>query len=178
MAVTLTGTEILQVLAVQANGQPAATTEQTTTGAIAGLSSSNPKVVTAVAATATAVIGGKYSLNAASGSVLTLPAATGTGGSIRVIVGTTVTSNSHKVLAASSSDSMQGNLITEDAGTCTGWNSAIATGNHSLQLNGTTTGGFQGDSIDLLDAATGVWQVTGTSKSTGTAATPFSTATS
>lgn len=173
----LLGTEILQVQGVDGNGLLAATTEQTTTGAIAALSSANPKAYTAVGGTATAVIGGKYLLNTASGSVLTLPAASGTGGSVDVVVSTTVTSNSHKVLAASSSDSMQGNVITEDSGTTTGWNAALSSTFHSLQLNGTTTSGFQGDSFTIKDVATNVWQVTGTTKSTGTAATPFSTAT-
>lgn len=173
----LIGTEILYVQGLDNNGYPAATTQQTTTGAIAALSSANPKTYTAVGASATAVIGGKYLLNTASGSTLTLPAATGTGGSVDVVVSTTVTSNADKVLAASSSDSFQGNIITEDAGTCTGWNAALSSTFHSLQLNGTTTGGFQGDSFTLRDIATNVWQVTGTSKSTGTAATPFSTAT-
>lgn len=50
MVTALTGTEVLQVLAVQANGQPAATTEQVTTQQIANLggSSSNLLVVTAL----------------------------------------------------------------------------------------------------------------------------------
>lgn len=177
MAVVLTGNEIVYVLGNALGGLPAAQEEPTTTGAIAALSSANPKTYTAVGASATAVVGGKYLLNAASGSTLTLPAASGTGGAIDVIVSTTVTSNSDKVLAASSSDSFQGNIITEDSGTCTGWNAALSSTFHSLQLNGTTTGGFQGDSFTLRDIATNVWQVTGTSKSTGTAATPFSTAT-
>lgn len=174
----LTGTETLQVQGQDGNGQPAATTQLTTTGNIAALSSANPKTYSNVGASATAVIGGKYLLNAASGSTLTLPAATGTGGTVDVIVSTTVTSNADKVLAASSSDSFQGNIITEDAGTTTGWNAALSSTFHSLQLNGSTTGGFQGDSFTLKDIAVNVWQVTGTSKSTGTAATPFSTATS
>lgn len=173
---TLSGNEILSVLGVQANGIPAAISEPTTTGAIAALAGANPKVYTPAGASVTAAIGGKYLLSAASGSTLTLPAATGTGGNIDIIVSTTVTSNSHKVLAASTSDNLQGNIVTEDSGTCSGWNAALSSTFHSLQMNGSTTGGFQGDKITLTDIAANVWQVNGTTKSTGTAATPFSTA--
>lgn len=172
----LSGTEVLQVLAIQANGSPAATTEQTTTGAIASLSSGNPIVFTPVGASATAVIGGKYLLNTAAGSVLTLPTATGTGGTITGVVSTTVTSNAHKILAGRTADDLQGTVFTEDAGTTTGWYAAVATAYNSLQLNGSTTGGFQGDMYEFRDIAANVWQVNGWSKSTGTAATPFSTA--
>jgi hypothetical protein len=173
---SLTGAEIVYVQGVDGNGQPAASLEPTTTGAIASLSSANPKTYAAVGASTTAVIGGKYLLSAASGSVLTLPAAKGTGGSVEVIVSTTVTSNSHKVLAASTSDNLQGTIFTEDSGTTTGWYAALSSTYASLQLNGTTTSGYQGDKFTFIDLATNVWQVNGYSKSTGTAATPFSTA--
>lgn len=148
---TLTGSETLGVLGQDQKGYPAAQTELITTGAIAALSSSNPKTYTNVGTSATAVIGGKYLLNSASGSALTLPAATGTGGSIDVAISTTVTSNADKVLAASSSDSFQGNIMSEDGGTVTGWNAALSSTFHSLQLNGSTTGGFQGDQFTLRD---------------------------
>lgn len=174
----LTGTEFFYVTGVQASGQPSANLIPTTTALVAALSSQNPKAYTTVAATQTAAIGGKYLLGAATGSTLTLPAATGTGGTIDVVISTTVTSNSDKILAASSSDSFQGNIMTEDGGTVTGWNAALTSTFHSLQLNGSTTGGFQGDQFTLRDVATNVWQVNGVTKSTGTAATPFSTATS
>lgn len=64
---SLSGTEILFVNTVQANGQPAATTEQTTTGAIAALASieSAPFVATAITTvgngtlTAAGLVGGE-----------------------------------------------------------------------------------------------------------------------
>ena len=92
-------------------------------------------------------------LNQAAGSVVTLPAATGTGNVYTFDVSTTVTSNFHKILAASTADFMQGNVITEDAGTCTGWNATAAGTFCSLRLNGSTTGGFLGDSFTLTDIA-------------------------
>jgi hypothetical protein len=171
----LTGNELLDVQGVQSNGQPSPTTFKTSTGLIAGLASKNPLAPVAVGAAATATIGQKYLLNTAAGSVLTLPAATGTGGSISVYVSTTVTSNSHKIKAASTADFLQGTVETEDGGTMTGWNSAIAAANCELALNGSTTGGFQGDWFELTDIAANAWQVKGVTKSTGTAATPFST---
>lgn len=176
----LTGSETLQVQGQDATGAPAATTFTTNTGLIAGLAGSNPKAATVVAATATATVGGTYLLNAATGSVLTLPAASGTNGSIRVIVSTTVTSNSHKVLAVSSSDNMQGVIFTQKAGVATGYGALTSQTFHSLQMPATGTnpqGGVQGDSYDLRDIATNVWEVTGFSTSGGTQATPFSTAT-
>lgn len=177
---TLNGSETLYVLGQNPASKPAATTEITTTGAIAALAGSNPKVAVTVAATATATVGNTYLLNAATGSVLTLPAATGTGGVVRVIVSTTVTSNSHKVLAASSSDNMQGVIITQKTSTCSGWGALISGTLHSLQMPATGSnpqGGIQGDNIELRDIALNVWEVTGMTTSGGTVATPFSTAT-
>lgn len=63
----LTGSEVLQVLGVQSDGQPAATTQQTTTGAIAALASaeSAPFIVTTITTvgngvlTAAGLIGGE-----------------------------------------------------------------------------------------------------------------------
>lgn len=113
-------------------------------------------------------------LDQAAGSVVTLPAATGTGNKYYFIIKTTVTSNSHKILAASTSDFIGGVLSTEDGGTTTGWYSDNAT-NHSIAMNGTTTGGYLNSKITLEDYATNQWMVSGFTKSTGTAATPFST---
>lgn len=174
----LNGSETLQVQGQDAKGNPAATTQQVTTGQVAALAGANPNAATTVNASATAAIGGKYNLSAASGSTLTLPNATGSGGTIRVYVGTTVTSNAHKILAGRSQDNMQGNALANVAGTITGFNAAISQTFHSLQLNGGTTGGFQGDYFELTDLAANVWQVNAVTKATATAATPFSTATS
>lgn len=67
MAVTLTGNEILYVLGIAQNGMPAATTEQTTTGAIAALAAteSAPFIVTPITTvgngtlTAAGLVGGE-----------------------------------------------------------------------------------------------------------------------
>ena len=65
----LSGTEILQVLGVQANGQPAATTEQTTTQAIANLATTQ-----APFGGGTAILQEQGQINAQIGNPLTNPA--------------------------------------------------------------------------------------------------------
>lgn len=134
----------------------------------------------AVGASATAVIGNTYLLNTAAGSVLTLPAATGSGGTISIIVTTTVTSNSHKVLAASSSDFIGGAAVGENAGTAKIFKSDFAT-NHSLQMpaaGSTPSGGYVGDIIELQDIATNNWAANIVYQAGTTPTTPFNSATS
>ena len=46
----------------------------------------------------------------------------------------------------------------------------------TITLNGTTTGGIAGDYFEIIDIATGIFFIKALSKSTGTAATPFSAA--
>ena len=54
--------------------------------------------------------------------------------------------------------------------------SGQAAGEKEVAMNGsTTTGGFIGDELEFQDIAANLWQVNGITKSTGTAATPFST---
>lgn len=172
MALTpLVGNEVLYVIGTSQNGSLAPRTFEATTAEMAGA----PISSTTVSATATAVGGKVYLLNAASGSKLTLPAATGTGARIKVIVSTTVTSNAHKILAASTSDFMQGMVLTELGGTVTGFNAALSATYCSVAMNGAGTGGFQGDEFDLVDIAANTWQVNGVTKCTTSAATPFST---
>lgn len=138
-------------------------------------------VVAGAALTVTPALNGKtILLNTAAGSVITLPAATGSGLKVKCVVSTTTTSGAHKVLAASSSDFMQGLAIGENAGTCKAFASGNAT-NHSLQMPFTGTqpsGGFVGDYFDLQDIAANLWQVNGMYQAGTTPTTPFSSATS
>jgi hypothetical protein len=118
-------------------------------------------------------------LNNAAGMALVLPAATGSGVTFQFEVGTTVTSVGITIttgITGASSDAYQGYALTEDGGTMTGW---VATpgagGSDVITLNGTTTGGFVGDFVEVQDAASGRWAIKRfVTKSTGTAATPFS----
>lgn len=129
--------------------------------------------------TAAAHAGRTITLNRAAGVAVTLPAATGSGNTYRFAIGTTITSVGTTIttgVTGASSDWFQGIALTEDAGVLTGWPAtAGAGGSDVITLNDTTTGGFVGDQIAIRDVAAGAWQIdTFLTKSTGTAATPFS----
>jgi hypothetical protein len=134
----------------------------------------------AVGASLSASVGGTYLLNTAAGSVLTLPAMTGSGAVFEVIVTTAATSNAHKVLANSVSDFFIGNAIGQNGGTPLMFQSPAAT-NHSLQMPFAGTqpsGGLVGDRYFIKDIAANLAEVTGTFSAGTTPTTPFSAATS
>jgi hypothetical protein len=141
-----------------------------------------PSVAVGATTTITAAnAGSTFLLNTAAGSVATLPAATGTGNVYNFIVTTTVTSNSHKILAASSSDDIIGIAIGQHTNTPLAFQATVAGTFHSIQMPsaGTTpSGGNQGDSFTFQDIGTNLWYVTGTYTAGTTPTTPFSTATS
>jgi len=112
--------------------------------------------------------------NRAAGITMTLPAATGTGAKYKIVVGTTVTSNSLKVQVANATDVMTGTaLFGQDAADTAVLFETAAT-DDTITLNGSTTGGIKGDIIELEDLASGLWGVTVRGSATGTEATPFS----
>lgn len=117
-----------------------------------------------------------YLLNVASGSTVTLPAATGSGFKYKFMVGTTITSNDYIIQAASADDIMQGLILgaADGGNTVNGWEAAATS--DTITLNGSTKGGLIGDVIELVDAKEGVWIVSGAIAQTGTEATPFSAA--
>lgn len=150
---------------------------------LSGTALQSSPVVTVTAATlavtAAAHAGRLIRLNLAASQAVTLPAATGTGFIYKFSIGITVTTPSTTIttgVTGASSDAFQGIALTEDGGTCTGWlATAGAGGSDVITLNGTTTGGFIGDYIEIQDIAAGTWQINKfVTKSTGTAATPFS----
>lgn len=119
--------------------------------------------------------GGKTILmDTASGTALTLPAATGTGVKFRIFISTTVTSNAHTVSVVGN-DAMFGNAVLfQDGGdTMVGFEAGADT--DKISMNGTTTGGLKGGFIELEDVATDTWSVFLTSAATSTEATPFQT---
>lgn len=115
-------------------------------------------------------------VNAAAGLTLTLPAASGTGRMFKVVIGTTVTSNSVVIQVANADDVMTGlALSAADGGnSVNGWETAATS--DTITLDGSTTGGIKGDVIELIDAADNTWSVQARTSSTGTEATPFSAA--
>ena len=130
--------------------------------------------------------GGKVvKLDTLTGSVVTLPAATGSGARFRFLVSALATSNSHKIQVANASDYMIG-IITGarvDSGNAVlGFAAAnsgtVATNSDTITLNRTTTGSVSvGEWVEVEDVAANVWAVSGVLSATGAAfATPFSAA--
>ncbi|ASP84162.1 hypothetical protein CDO26_09275 [Sinorhizobium meliloti] len=110
----------------------------------------------------------------AAGSTVTLPAATGSGAKFKLVVKTTITSNSLIVKVANATDVMTGSaLFGQDAADTAVLFETAAT-DDTITLNGSTTGGIKGDIIELEDLASGLWGVTVRGSATGTEATPFS----
>lgn len=129
--------------------------------------------------------GKTIALDTVTGSVVTLPAATGSGARFRFYVKALATSNSHKVQVANAQDFMVG-LITGarvDSGNAVlGFAAAnsgtVGTNSDTITLNRTTTGSVSvGEWLELEDVAANTWQVAGVLSATGAAfATPFSAA--
>ncbi|WP_085033932.1 hypothetical protein [Ensifer aridi] len=114
----------------------------------------------------------------AAGITMTLPAASGTGVKFRIVVGTTVTSNSLKVQVANATDVMTGTATFGQDGADTTVMFETAADSDTITMNGSTTGAIKGDIIELEDIASGLWSVTIVGSATGTEATPFSAAVS
>lgn len=118
-------------------------------------------------------------LDTVTGSVVTLPAATGSGDKFRFAVSVVPTSNSHKIQVANANDSFVGILgVLTD-----GSNAVIAfaptAGDDTITLNRSTTGGtIKGEYIEIEDIAENVFAVRGFIAASGTEATPFSAAVS
>jgi hypothetical protein len=114
-------------------------------------------------------------LNLAAGIAVTLPLATGTGDLYTIIVGTTFTGASSIVCAGTDSMLGTGIIFQDAAATVVGY--AATAGDHIIDMLGTgnSTGGIAGERIDLIDYASGLWNVRLVSDGAGTEATPFGT---
>lgn len=115
-------------------------------------------------------------LDTAAGSVVTLPAATGTGAKYRFYVSVLATSNSHIVKVANASDTMIGGIVIADTDTGGAASSfAAAATSDTITLNRSTTGSVAlGEYLEVEDIASTKWLVSGWIAGTGTVATPFS----
>ena len=133
-----------------------------------------PKTFTASATLTASDAGTMLLVSAAAGLTLTLPAASGTGRAFKIVVATTVTSNSVVVKVANATDVMAGLAVSAADGgdSVNGWETASTS--DTITLNATTTGGIKGDMIELVDCASGLWSVQMRTASTSTEATPFS----
>lgn len=116
-------------------------------------------------------------LNRAAGVTVTLPAASGTGNKYTFIVGTAVTSNADIVKVANATDVFEGSAIgvDDDAEGATGYQWNAETGDDTISLDGTASGGKLGDRIEIVDYASGKFAITAfITQSGGSEATPFS----
>lgn len=136
--------------------------------------------------TLTAASAGKLiKLDTLTGSVVTLPAASGSGVRYRFLVSVLATSNSHKIQVANASDFMVGMAFGTrvDSGNATlGFAAAnsgtVATNSDTITLNRTTTGSVTvGEWLMVEDVAANTWKVEAFLSATGAAfATPFTAA--
>ncbi len=141
-----------------------------------------PRTVTASTTLDPSFSDGQIVVNAAAGLTLTLPPATGSGFEYRIVIGTTVTSNSVVIRVNSASDWMSGNIFVSSdnaADAAISFESpggALASRGDTITLNGTTTGGILGDRYSLIDVAANTWALCGWATGTGTEVTPLSAA--
>lgn len=117
-------------------------------------------------------------LSIAGAQTITLPTATGSGAVYKIVVGVTATGN--KVIqVGNATDEFAGVIYQVDTDTADALVAypAVAADNYdTITLNGTTTGGLQGDVVILTDIASGVYLMEGDTKGTGVVATPLSAA--
>lgn len=122
---------------------------------------------------------GLVKLDTASGSVVTLPAASGSGTKFKFVVSTLATSSSHIIKVANNSDAMIGIISLEDTTASPTANAVVAFAanatSDTITMNRSTTGSVSlGEWVEAEDIATNVWHVRGMLSATGTPATPFS----
>ena len=121
--------------------------------------------------------------NAAAGMTVTLPAAEA-GLHYSIHVGTTITSNNFIITGATSADTFQGQLISNDftdLGSITTLSESVATvgfdqpdaADYRITMNGTTTGGKIGSYVNCTAISAVIWHIDGFLSSDGTLATCF-----
>ena len=137
----------------------------------------------AIALTVKDHAGKTIKLDTLTGSVATLPAATGSGARFKLLVTVVPTSNSHKLQVANANDFMIGSImgISDDPATVKGWIAAnsgtVATNSDTVTLNRSTSGGVSvGEWIEVEDVAANTWEIGGNITQTGAEITPFSAA--
>ena len=148
-----------------------------TNGFISG-SGSLVSVTADVTLTSASNAGRTMVLDVASGATVTLPAASGTGNVYKFFVKTTVTSNSYKIQVANADDTMSGLAIVSNDASGTADIFATTATSDTITMNGTTTGGILGATVEIQDVASNKFSVITRSDASGTEATPFSAAVS
>ena len=112
------------------------------------------------------------------GETVTLPAATGTGNKYTFIIGVAATSNANIIKVANATDVFDGSQALgrdTDAEGATGYTWGAETGDDTLTMSGTATGGKVGDRIEVIDYKAGFFSVIAhLNQSGGSEVTPFS----
>lgn len=112
--------------------------------------------------------------NRAAGIAFTLPAATGSGARYKIIIGTTITSNTTTIATASGSDKICGFQTIVKSGTTTPNVYPITATSVTLTFDGSTKGGTKGDMIELIDFAANLWYANEILQGSGTITSNFS----
>lgn len=129
----------------------------------------------ALTVTAALHAGRTIQMDTLTGSICTLPAATGTGNVYEFVTTVVPTSNSHIVKVANGTDVIQGALLVTDDAAGTGTLFSTVATSDTITLNRTTTGGVRiGERIIIKDVKAGFFSVSGVVIATGAEATPFS----
>lgn len=121
--------------------------------------------------------GGRFVIlnHTAAQSVVTLPAATGSGTKFSFLVGA-VNTNDH-VVQVTGTDTLEGIAFMANDTDASVSGFETAADSDTITLNGTTTGGAAiGDRVEVVDMASGKWHVLAHISGTGVEATPFSAA--
>lgn len=119
-------------------------------------------------------------ITAASGAAITLPAASGGGDRYSIQLGADVSINTIAIAVNGTpgTDIIQGHLLADQDGLDAPDLVATAADTDTITFDGSTKGGYAGDWLELVDAASGTWVLKGAVKRTGTEASPFSAAVS
>ena len=117
-------------------------------------------------------------LDRASGIVITLPTTPKAGTFFDFMVSVTCTSNAYKVITGSAPELIVGDIFscaTDNSNAQKCFPSLVATGNISVNMNGSTQGGVKGDTFRLTCLNTTTWIVEGSTNGNSTPVTPFAT---
>ena len=146
-------------------------------GAASGVVSTTATLLSVTAASHS----GKVVNLAGTPITVTLPAATGTGNVYKFAIGITTTATSSIIQVANTIDILRGVVHVMTSQTTTNVAAIVAAfkttaTDDTISLQGTTKGGILGDWIEIVDIASGIFQVNARTQATGAYATPFSAA--
>lgn len=114
-------------------------------------------------------------LNIASGCTVTLPTATGSGNKFEFYINTTVTSNAYVIKVGSAAESITGIAwLAQDSAQTAAVFEDYGGSSDTITMNGSTTGGFKGGIVTVVDVAANSFVAEVKSAATGIEVTPFS----